>query len=120
MVLPALHKEDGKGKRKMALKLNFSTQLSNRKKLAQIAKSLGYVQTRGQKGEGSIRALLEAIIEGDVVVMPRRLRQFSERELALAKQGIITLPQPGGELSSFQPIAVEGEPLSETIIRERR
>jgi lysophospholipid acyltransferase (LPLAT)-like uncharacterized protein len=104
----------------MALKLNFSTQLSDKKKLAQIAKSLGYVQTRGQKGEGSIRALLEAIIEGEVVVMPRTRRQFSKRELELARKGIVTLPKPGGELSPFQPIKVEGEPLSETIIRERR
>jgi lysophospholipid acyltransferase (LPLAT)-like uncharacterized protein len=104
----------------MALKLNFSTQLSDKKKLAQIAKSLGYVQTRGHKGEGSVRALLEAIIAGEVVVVASERQRFRKRELDLAKKGIITLPKSSGELSPFEPIVVEGEPLSETIIRERR
>ena len=41
----------------------------------------------------------------------------------LLKSGLMTsLPTPAdpGPRPAFQPIAIEGEPLSETIIRERR
>lgn len=113
----------GHRRTKVALKLNFSTQLSDKKKLAQIAKSLGYVQTRGQKGEGSIRALLEAIIEGEVVVQHRKSVPSNKVTKTLEQmeaEGLITFPKPGGALSKFEPFRIEGEPLSETIIRERR
>lgn len=116
----------------MALVNNFTTQLSNVEKLKQIAKRLGYVQTRGpQKGEGSIRQLLEAIIAGDVVVMPtpRRRQVLKDSQEArleavvdrLAEKGLITQrARKSGQLSPFRPIRVAGEPVSEMIIRERR
>jgi hypothetical protein len=108
----------------VALKLNFSTQLSDKRKLAQIAKALGYVQTRGRKGEGSIRALLEAIIAEKVVILPKQQAPSTHRAAKvleeMAAEGLITRPQPGGAPAPFHPIVVEGEPVSAMIIRERR
>lgn len=108
----------------MALKLNFSTQLSDKSKLAQVAKSLGYVQTRGHKGEGSIRALLEAIIEEKVVILPKQQAPNTHRAAKvleeMAAEGLITRPLPGGGPAQVNKATVEGEPVSVTIIRERR
>lgn len=108
----------------MTLKLNFSTQLSNKRKLAQIAKSLGYVQTRGAKGEGSIRALLEAIIDGEVVVMSRRRTPITDAVAQaldeMEAEHLISPPQARGLPASFKPFEVEGELVSEMILRERR
>ena len=108
----------------MALKLNFSTQLSDKRKLAHIAKALGYVQTRGRKGEGSIRALLEAIIAEKVVILPKEqplsTHRYAQVLEGMAAEGLITRPQPGGGPAHVIPAIVEGEPVSVTIIRERR
>lgn len=53
----------------MALKHNFSTQISDIEKLKEIAAHAGFIQTRGpQKGQGSIRQLLEALIDGRAIV----------------------------------------------------
>ncbi len=107
----------------MALKLNFSTQLSDKRKLAHIAKALGYVQTRGRKGEGSIRALLEAIIAEKVVILHKEQTPSAHRYAQvleeMAAEGLITRPKPGGVPSPFNPVVVEGEPVSAMIIRER-
>jgi hypothetical protein len=108
----------------LALKLNFSTQLSGKAKLAQIAKALGYVQTRGSKGEGSIRSLLEAIIAGEVIGMSRRRGQAADAIAQtieeMAAEGLIICPQPSEVKIRFKPVPIEGEPISEMIIRERR
>ncbi len=52
----------------MALKPNFSVQLSDVDALKRIAQNLGYTQKRGAGTVGSIRQLLEAIIAGDAIV----------------------------------------------------
>ena len=53
----------------MALKHNFSTQISDIEKLKEIAARAGFIQTRGlQKGQGSIRQLLEALIDGRAII----------------------------------------------------
>ena len=54
----------------MALKHNFSTQVSDVEKLKEIAVRAGFVQTRGpQKGKGSIRQMLEALIDGKAIIV---------------------------------------------------
>ena len=64
----------------MALKHNFSTHISDIEKLKEIAANAGFVQTRGpQKGQGSIRQLLEALINGTATIT-----------LANPKHGIIS------------------------------
>ncbi len=116
----------------MALKTNFSTQLSEPEQLKRIAASLGYKQTRGpDAGEGSIRQLLEAITAGEamVIVKPevveraQQTRALARKEAILQKleaRGIIKRPTRPGKLSPFKPIKVKGEPVSQMIIRERR
>lgn len=112
----------------MALKQNFGTQLSDPERLKRTAARLGFIQTRGpEKGQGSIRQLLEAIIAGDatVIVKPEieQARARDEQEAVLQKladEGIITRPPHPGNLEPFTPIKVEGEPVSEMIMRERR
>ena len=114
----------------MTLKPNFNTQLSDKRKLIRIAKSLGYVQTRGEtKGNGSIRQLLEAIIAGEVTLTQATapaaaLSEAQKRELLharLAQQGHRLHPAKRlGQISAFRPVTVKGEPVSEMLIRERR
>lgn len=45
---------------------------------------------------------------------------LDERLAALAAQGHLRLPTAKGPLGSFTPVYMDGEPLSETLIRERR
>jgi hypothetical protein len=113
----------------VALEKNFSTRISDLAALKRIAASLGYVQTRGkEKGKGSIRALLEAIVQGELVVVRRapKVAAAQKRDLdiqrMLLEDGLIDEIKPLDKrgLTPFQPIAVEGEPLSEMIVRERR
>jgi hypothetical protein len=56
---------------------------------------------------------------------PSRITEMTEEEFKrqLLKSGLMSsLPTPADPASrpAFQPITLEGEPLSETIIRERR
>ncbi len=112
----------------MALRQNFGAQLSDPERLKRIAARLGFVQTRGhEKGQGSIRQLLEAITAGEAVVMVKpeteQAREADKTEAKLQELeqlGIITRPPTPGKLEPFTPIKVEGEPVSEMIIRERR
>lgn len=115
----------------MALSHNFSTQISNLEKLKEIAARCGFVQTRGpQKGEGSVRQMLEAIIEGEAVVRPvcehddltEIEKQHLEFQRKLLAKGLIREIKriDKSKLSPFNPIKVEGEPVSKMIIRERR
>lgn len=115
----------------MTLSHNFSTQISNLEKLKEIAARCGFVQTRGpQKGEGSVRQMLEAIIEGEVVVKPVCKRddltevekQHLEFQQKLLAKGLIREIKriDKSKLSPFNPIKVDGEPVSKMIIRERR
>ena len=107
----------------MALVNNFTTQLSDVQKLKQLAKRLGYVQDRGQqKGEGSIRQLLEAIIAGEVTPV-RRKQKGSTQTIALSKleeKGFIVRAQRPGAYTPFSPVKIKGEPVSEMLSRERR
>lgn len=113
----------------MALKPNFAVQLSNKRRLAEIARSLGFVQKRGQKGEGNVRAMLEAIIAGEalVQVQPRvksSLTALQVNELMLnqlqARGKLAQRAAQPGRWSRHTPIKVKGEPVSEMLIRERR
>ena len=116
----------------MALSHNFSTQISNLEKLKEIAARCGFVQTRGpQKGEGSVRQMLEALIEGNAAVTltpPKTCEQDDESrrdmevQRALFAKGLIKEIKPidKSKLSPFRPVFVEGEPVSKMIIRERR
>lgn len=114
----------------MALKPNFSAQLSNIEALKRIAARLGYTQTRGrEKGQGSIRQLLEAIAAGEATVVtkaatkPARSEQEKQEQItrALEQRGMLARrARRRGALSPFKPVKVEGEPVSEMIIRERR
>lgn len=79
-------------------------------------------------GPGSIGAMRDdADLLGQVTqhVMESRRSRMSEAEFKqhlLDSGRISSLPTPADPASRpvFQPIALEGEPLSETIIRERR
>lgn len=67
-----------------------------------------------------LQQLIEALAQLDV---PQPAMNEEEFQAHLLKTGIISeLPQPIGERqpSHFQPISVQGKPLSETIIEERR
>lgn len=130
--LPMFHQQwwdmRRKGGKQMALRQNFGAQLSDPERLKRIAARLGFVQTRGrERGQGSIRQLLEAITAGEatVVVKPEVVREREEDQTEaklreLEQLGIITRPRVKGKLSPFKPMKVEGEPVSEMIIRERR
>ena len=115
----------------MALKQNLGVHVSDPNKLKRIAERLGYRQTRGpDKGEGSVRQLLEAIIAGELTITPKRKQGAAaatpsdQREAILnklAERGVIARrTAPRGRLEPFTPIRIEGEPVSEMIIRERR
>jgi|GEM_PF-6477752 len=106
----------------MASTKNFSTRVDNLPVLKKIAASLGFVQTRGKdKGDGSIRALLEAIARGDLVLTrPGHIRRQRAVIAQLAAEGIIEPSDPTYHPLPFKRLAFEGEPLSEMVIRERR
>ena len=115
----------------MALSHNFSTQISDLEKLKRIAARAGFIQKRGaQKGEGSIRQLLEALIEEKAVVAhteEQSLRtEVERRDVALQEQllakGLLNEIKPLSQrnLTPFNPIQVEGEPISQMILRTRR
>lgn len=106
----------------MALEKNFSTRVDDLPALKRIAARLGYVQTRGKdKGDGSIRALLEAIARGEIVLARRARRRGQDAAVAqLAAEGIIEPADPAYRPAPFTPAKVSGEPLSEMVIRERR
>lgn len=115
----------------MTLAHNFSTQISDLAKLKQIAAQMGFIQTRGpQKGEGSVRQLLEALIEGEAILLRTQThstslaaeRQDLELQQKLLALGLIREIKPLAKrrLSPFNPVQVEGEPISQMILRERR
>ena len=104
---------------------------SDLEKLKRIAARAGFIQKRGaQKGEGSIRQLLEALIEEKAVVAhteEQSLRTEVERkDVALQEQllakGLLNEIKPLSQrnLTPFNPIQVEGEPISQMILRTRR
>jgi hypothetical protein len=115
----------------MTLAHNFSTQISNLTKLKQLAAQFGFIQTRGaQKGEGSVRQLLEALIAGEAIILRTQSsnpsltaeRQDMELQQKLLAQGLLREIKPlaNRRLAPFNPIQVEGEPISQMILRERR
>ena len=110
----------------MTLRHNFSTQVSDLAALKRAARRLGYVQTRGsQRGQGSIRALLEAIASGEVMLVPNKEKQRSENPADrvlqnIASRGIVTLPSHVGQPRPYRPAKIKGEPASAMLIRERR
>ena len=117
----------------MALKQNFGAQLSDPEHLKRIAARLGYKQTRGsERGKGSIRQLLEAVITGEAIVIVKpvfehTVNAFDENERhehainELERRGVISRRATRkGTLSPFNPIKIEGEEVSQMIIRERR
>jgi hypothetical protein len=105
----------------MALQHNFSTQVSDLTGLKRIAKRMGYVQTRGpQKGEGSVRALLNAITRGEVALVAKERRDVSDAMRNLAAAGLVQLPTGKGKGRVVHRADVAGRPLSESIIEDRR
>jgi len=65
-----------------------------------------------------IRSLLDALPEDQV---PPTEEEFAEEMLRLGVYERMPLPADASEVREpFQPIEIEGEPLSEQIIRERR
>ena len=110
----------------MALRHNFSTQVSNLAALKRAAHRLGYVQTRGpQRGQGSIRALLEAIANGEITLVSNKSEQVTENAAdqalrRIALRGIVTLPARAGQPRPYRPAKIKGEPASIMLIRERR
>lgn len=110
----------------MALRHNFSTQVTDLAAIKRVARRLGYVQTRGaQRGQGSIRALLEAIAKGEVALVPNKDTQSEsdavDRALSkIAQRGIVSLPVQSGQPRPYRPAKVKGESASEMLIRERR
>jgi len=61
----------------------------------------------------------------DVMLEAPRAPAMTEDEFEqeMAREGVMTVPPPITDLSPYarrQPVAIEGEPLSETILRERR
>ena len=110
----------------MALRKNYSTEIANLDELKRIAAELGLVQTRGQhRGEGSIRRLMEAIANGDIYVVAKQDAESGKEPLdkvleAMAAAGIIEPSEHGYAFSYVAPIQLEGQPLSEQIIADRR
>lgn len=80
----------------MAHKPNFSAQLTNKESIYDVAKRLGFTQTRGAgKGQGSPREMLEAIGAGQALVI--NLADDMEYDLApelrrLAQASQLTIP----------------------------
>jgi hypothetical protein len=110
----------------MALRKNFSTEISDLETLKQIASALGLVQTRGQhRGEGSVRRLLEAIAKGEVRVLPAQEQQTTAEPLervleTLAAEGLIGAANPDYAFPSFSPTDISGPLLSEQVMADRR
>lgn len=110
----------------MALRKNYSTEITNLDELKRIAAELGFVQTRGQhRGEGSIRRLMEAIANGDIYVVPKQEAELEAQPLekvleAMAAAGIIEPSEQGHVFLYVTPVQLEGQPLSEQIIADRR
>ena len=66
-----------------------------------------------------LRDVLEVMLE--TPQSPAMTEEEFEREMA--REGVMAVPPPITDLSQYarrQPVAIEGEPLSETILRERR
>ena len=101
----------------------FTTQLSDVTKLKQPARRLGYVRARGpDKGEGSIRQLLEAMIAGEVTPV-RREPTSDANDAVLAKletEGLIIRARASRAYRLVTPVKVEGEAVSEMVICARR
>lgn len=110
----------------MALRKNYSTEIKNLDAIKQVAARLGYVQTRGQhRGEGSIRRLLEAIAEGDVYVTSAQENSVAEDQIEeileeMAMEGLIELAIPNYTFRNSKPVKLDGLPLSQQIIADRR
>lgn len=110
----------------MVLRKNYSTEIKDLDAVKQVAAELGFVQTRGKhRGEGSIRRLLEAIADGDVYVVPAQenLAEEDQVEAALqemAQAGLIELGDPSYVFPRIKPLEIDGPPLSEQIIADRR
>jgi hypothetical protein len=75
-------------------------------------------------GRQRLRAMLDSLpntVEADEAELRRREAEFERR---LLEKGIVTrIPPPITDSSSYEdwePIEIEGKPLSETIIEERR
>ena len=115
----------------MALRKNYSTEIKNLDAIKRIAAELGFVQTRGRhRGEGSIRRLMEAIADGDVYVVPAQEEPIEEESSEeerideileeMAKEGLIELANPNYTFRNNTPLEIDGPPLSEQIIADRR
>lgn len=77
------------------------------------------VEELDELSEGDLRKL-HVILHGRLMGTPPTEEKFDE---VLESQGIITRPrrdQSKWHTEPFTPVVIEGEPLSETIIRERR
>lgn len=113
----------------MTIRTNFSTQLSDLATLKRVAARAGFLQTRGPgKGQGSIRRLLEAIAAGEVNLnwgaAPSHAGPTSliETQRLLLADGLISevrVPDLS-RLSPFEPVTVEGQPISQMLLEERR
>ncbi len=87
---------------------------------AQLEKVLEEVKSLAPEDQVKVRELLDSLLP------PKKNPPSREEyeQYLLAKGVISHIPTRTGkrpeELKDFKPIEVEGEPLSETIIRERR
>jgi hypothetical protein len=110
----------------MALRKNYSTEIKDLEAVKQVAAELGYIQTRGRhRGQGSIRRLLEAIAEGEVYVVPAQEEgdEVDPDEAAIqemARAGLVELGDPNYVFPIITPFKIDGPPLSEQIIADRR
>jgi hypothetical protein len=113
----------------VTLRKNYSTEIKNLAALKELAAALGFTQTRGQhRGEGSIRRLLEAIADGEVHVVPSRETRGADPSLdimpaalaALAAAGLVELGDPAYTFPPITPVPLQGQPLSEQILSDRR
>lgn len=74
----------------MAHKPNFTAQLSDKAALIEVAARNGYVQRRGPDfGKGSVRAMLEAISDGRLIVVKNRA--LGEAELRQVANAMIDI-----------------------------
>jgi putative addiction module CopG family antidote len=80
----------------------------------------GRFRTEDEVLTAALRLLEERERASDAPAIPPDEAEFERRLVAEGLLSRVPSPQDPARSRSFEPIRIEGEPLSETVIRERR